>query len=91
MREFLHMANSMDDVETFAAENDGQCIVANVPYWSEIERAPCLFTEHEDARQAGCGASWEYYFCDEPQDFPDWGLSAAPDRRSTDSSRQEGK
>ena len=60
---------TVSEVADFAAENDGECIVASVQFFSDGEYAPCVFRSADSMRAMGYGGNWDYFFCDEPECF----------------------
>jgi hypothetical protein len=76
-----------EDVEDYAIENDGECVIAMIPPRNYHEELPpwvqdedyivCAFTSPDEAMRSGCSPqNWEYHFCDEPEctDFERFGL-----------------
>ena len=53
------------EIEEFAAANDGECIVADVPFFYDDMHATCVYRDYEEAKRDGC-KRWTYFFSDEP-------------------------
>ena len=69
---------SLDDLEKYAMENDGMCIIARCPVYENgvhIGNDTYAFTDVDDLKEYEGHHEWSYYMSDEPYVEDKWQLA----------------
>lgn len=61
------------EIKEFASYNDGECVVAAVPFYGDGTHATCVYLDYEEAQRDGC-TRWTYFFSDEPYSLGSFGI-----------------